>query len=88
AWFLVACSTLQFNRQMPELERPFKVPGGKMMIWFAIIISGTLTALMVIPGTLISLGAVENILLVTWIVVGILIYFIYRNQQINLIEIK
>lgn len=84
AWFFVACSTLSFRKREPRAERPFKVPGGIVMIWIAIIICAILTLMMVVPGTLISLGIVENTLLAIWIVCGIILYLANKKQKIEI----
>lgn len=82
AWFFVGCSTLRFRDKEPGTPRPFKTPGGKPMICLSIIITAALTLAMVLPGTLISLGVTENVLLAIWVVLGIVVYAIYRKQEI------
>ena len=82
AWFFVAVGVLRFRGKEPETERPFKVPGGKAMIWIAILICAALTLMMIVPGTLISLGIVENSLLAAWVIIGLVVYFAYRKQEI------
>lgn len=82
AWFFVACSTLAFRKKEPNTPRYFKTPGGKVMIWIAIIICAALTLMMVLPGSLISLGIVENTLLAIWVVLGVIVFLIYRKQEI------
>lgn len=84
AWFFVAVGVLRFRKKEPNTTRPFKVPGGRLMIWIAIIICTILTLMMVLPGSLISLGVVENILLAIWVVLGIVVYAVYRKQKIRI----
>ena len=83
AWFFVAIGVLRFRDKEPDTPRPFKVPGGKPMIWAAIVICAALTLMMVLPGTLISLGIVENTLLAIWVVAGIVVYAAFRSQKIE-----
>lgn len=84
AWFFMAFSNYKFRSKYPNVNRPFSVPGGKVMIFLAVLISGLLSLGMIIPGTLISLGNVEHIILVVWVIVGLAIYVKYKNQKINI----
>ena len=86
AWFFVALSALRMRKIRPEAKRPFKVPGGKVMLVLAAVICAVLTIAMVIPGTLISLGFVENVLLALWIVLGVVLYVVYRKQEVVIEE--
>jgi amino acid transporter len=88
AWFFVAFSAYRFNIREADAIRPFKIPGGKPMMLLAMIISGGLTLMMIIPGTPISLGFTEYILLLVWAGVGAILFVAYRMQAINLTEIK
>ncbi|MEF2845574.1 MAG: APC family permease, partial [Eggerthellaceae bacterium] len=82
AWFFVAVSTLRFSSKEPNTPRLFKTPGGKPMMWIAVIITAALTLAMVLPGTFISLGITENTLLAAWVILGIVVYVVYRKQDI------
>ena len=52
------------------------------MMWIAVIITAALTLAMVLPGTFISLGITENTLLAAWVILGIVVYVVYRKQDI------
>ena len=50
------------------------------------VVSVALIVLMLIPGTLISIGTVEYVLLIGWAAVGAVLYAIYRKQDIYIKE--
>ncbi|WP_419024967.1 APC family permease [Emergencia sp.] len=83
-WMIMGIANWRYRAMEPDAPRPFRVPGGKAVILLAIVICAALIAMMVIPGTLISLGIVENILLIGWIAIGIVVYIVYRGQSIQI----
>lgn len=85
-WMIMGVANFKYRSDEPDAVRPFKVPGGKAVIMLAVLICAVLIAMMIIPGTLISLGVVENILLISWIVIGLIVYFIYNRQPIQIKE--
>lgn len=84
AWLFMALSCLVFRRKQPDATRPFRVPGGKPIIAFAIFVCSILIIMMIIPGTLISMGAMCDILLLVWIIAGAAVYLHYKKQSIEL----
>ena len=87
AWFCTAVSSVKIYKDRPNLHRPYKIPGGIKMAYIATVFSGIFLLLMIIPGTPISMGKVEYILFVSWLVIGFVIYAIYSKGDI-LIETK
>lgn len=86
AWLFVSLSDMRYRKVEPDALRPFSVPGGKAVIGLAIFICVALIVLMLIPGTLISIGTVEYVLLIGWAAVGAVLYAIYKKQDIYIKE--
>lgn len=82
AWLLMGAADFNFRRKEPDTVRLFEVPGGKLVITLAIAICAVWIVLMIVPGTIISLGKVEIILLGAWSVIGVIVYRVYRKQTI------
>jgi amino acid transporter len=49
ACFLVACAMLKLRYAEPDLDRPYRVPGGHPGIWLAILASAAVLLLMIVP---------------------------------------
>lgn len=73
-FFLISVSVLLLRKQHPELKRPFKVPGGRILpILSALVCIVLLTNL---PGT-----AWLNYL--GWLAIGVIFYFAYSKSHVT-----
>lgn len=84
AWFFMSLSSVMLYRKKPDLNRPYRPPGGIITSYIATFFAGVLTLLMIVPGTPISLHGIEYILFMIWLIIGIVIYFIYSKNNIEL----
>lgn len=82
ACFMVSIACLRMRRTEPEMERPYKVPGGKLGIALACITSLVIIGLMVIPGSPANLNFVEWIIVILWFVIGV-IFMLIQNKKIK-----
>lgn len=74
AYFFVACSYLMLRRREPEMERPYKAPGGLLLGWFGIGAS-VLMAGLYLPGMPAALvWPQEWGLFAAWFLIGGLLY--------------
>lgn len=67
----VACLRMRFT--MPQIRRPFKVPGGVAGMALACATSAVCVAIMVVPGSPAALSKIEWGILVGWIGISVLV---------------
>lgn len=79
AWLMVAISFIILRKKAPEMERPFKLPGGTIIGWFAAILAGGVV-LLYMPGMPASLGTAEWVMVGLWSLVGAILY-IYSTAK-------
>mgnify|MGYP003299418161 CR=1 FL=1 len=70
AYCIVAFSFLILRYKSPEMPRPYKIKAGKLVGIIAILMSGTMALMYVIPGTNCSLVWQEWIIVGGWILLG------------------
>jgi basic amino acid/polyamine antiporter, APA family len=73
AWTMVALSFIILRKKAPEMNRPYKLPGGTVIGWFAIIMALGITTLY-LPGMPSALTLVEWIISGFWLLLGIILY--------------
>lgn len=71
AYCLVALSFMRIRKNEPDMERPFKIKKYKIVGTFAIILSGFMVLLYIIPGTECTLGVQEWIITGGWALIGV-----------------
>ncbi len=74
AWLLVCISAVQCRRTMPNMPRPFKMPGGTFMGYLAILFAFAFVLVLIIPGSPGALGKLEWIIFGGWGILGILMH--------------
>ncbi len=72
AYCLVAFSYLVIRKRRPDMERPFKVKHGYLMGTAAVVMSGFMVLMYVLPGTNCSLVWQEWIIVGGWAIIGII----------------
>lgn len=72
-WSMVALSFIILRKKAPEMERPFKLPGGTILGWIATI-SAFGIATLYLPGMPSALGVPEWIIIGFWFLIGIVFY--------------
>lgn len=80
---MVTAACLKFRYDYPELERPYKVPGGKIGIWLGVIIGVILCALLIVPMSPVALDLKEWIILGGWLIFGSILYIISRREKVE-----
>ncbi|MDI2589341.1 amino acid permease [Psychrobacillus sp. NEAU-3TGS] len=84
AWFCMALSSVKLRKTHPNMDRPYKIPGGTRMAYIATLFSGLFLVLMIIPGTPISMGKIEYILFISWMFLGVLLYTFRQKKEVVL----
>ena len=84
ACFLVACATMKLRFSEPNLKRPYKVPGGLVGIWFAIIASAAVLLLIIIPTSPAALDwPLEWLIVLVWIVLGCILMLFQSKRDVK-----
>lgn len=80
AYCMVAISFLKIRKKNPEMKRPFKVRRYKLVGILAVIMSGFMVLMFVLPGTGCTLVAREWAIAGGWAVLGTLFYILSRRK--------
>lgn len=88
ACLLVACATMKLRFSESNLKRPYKVPGGLVGIWFAILASATVLLLLIIPTSPAALDwPLEWLIVLGWVALGCFLMLFqnkrHRGQEIS-----
>lgn len=82
SWMITAYSLIKLRRTEPSLNRPYRIPGGEKMAWFAGISMTVLLFLLLIPGQPVFMGKFAVILFAAWMIAGLgLFIFDYRQRR-------
>ena len=81
SWTLTSFSLVALRKKEPDLERPYKIPGGIGMGYFASIVSAVVFVLLFVPGNPVYMGKLAIIMFVGWMVIGLVLYLISSGQR-------
>jgi amino acid transporter len=73
-WFFTAASCLRLRTSEPDMNRPFKMPGGKAMMVLAALISVVLFFITILPASPGYMGNIGVAYMVGWIILGVIFY--------------
>lgn len=86
-WVMVAWASLKLRQDAPSFERPYSMPGGKVMGVLATISGLIVTGVLVIPG---SPGALvwptEFVMFGAWVLLGLINWHITRERRNQVTE--
>ena len=74
------------RKKYPDMERPYKIPGGMAMAGFAAIVTTIVFILSFIPASPFYAGALSIRMLIIWMVIGIVLYLASAGQRKGLTE--
>ena len=81
SWGLTSYSLAFLRKKEPNLERPYKVPGGAAMGWFAGIVSTVVFILLFIPASPMYMKSTACIMFVGWMIIGLILYLAASGQR-------
>lgn len=81
AYCMVAISFIVIRKKHPNMPRPYKIKHYKIVGAIAIIMSGAMALLYIIPGTNCTLQWPEWIIVGVWATLGILFYFLTKRKH-------
>ncbi len=80
-WFITSLSAIKLRYSEPDMERPFKVPGGKASMIIASIVAGIVILISFIPGLPSFMGSLAIIIFTVWMIIGFVFYAATSNYR-------
>lgn len=80
AYCIVAMSFLVLRRKQPEIQRPYKVRNYKFVGLMAVIMSGIMAAMYIIPGTNCTLVWQEWVIVFGWTIFGVIMAYLSKRK--------
>lgn len=74
SWMITAFCLIILRKKEPALKRPYRIPGGLPMAWFAAICMTGLFILLFIPGQPVYMGGGAILIFVVWMLAGAGLY--------------
>jgi len=82
SWMITAYSLIKLRHSEPTLNRPYLIPGGEKMAWFAGISMTVLLALLILPGQPVYMGRFATVMFVGWMFIGLILFILdYRQRR-------
>ncbi len=88
SWMLSAFCLIKLRKKEPDLNRPYRIPGGEKTAWFAGLCMAVLLLLLLIPGQPIFMGSKAVLLFLSWMVIGLGLYIIDYKQRKRYSQMK
>ena len=74
SWLISATSLVRLRNKQPNLNRPYKIPGGKVTATYSALTMAALLALLLIPSSPAYMGTTAIILFICWMVLGVILF--------------
>ena len=81
SWALTCWSLIMLRKKEPNLNRPYKIPGGLAMAGFAAIVATVVLICMFIPASPFYVGAQAVKMFIGWLVIGLILYLASSGQR-------
>jgi amino acid transporter len=81
AYCIVAMSFLVLRKKEPEMERPYKIKNYRFVGVTAVILSGFMVIMYMLPGSGCTLTVEEWIITGGWAILGIIFFFTCRERK-------
>jgi amino acid transporter len=90
SWLITSASLIMLRKKEPDLNRPYRIPGGTLTAGFALVCMTVLFILLFIPNNPVYMGTFAigdgkpisvDFLFFGWIIIGFLLYFASAGQR-------
>ena len=81
SWALTCWSLIMLRKKEPNLNRPYKIPGGLAMAGFAAIVATVVLICMFIPASPFYVGAQAVKMFIGWLIIGLILYLASSGQR-------
>lgn len=86
SWAITSFSLVRLRQKEPNRERPYKIPGGIGMGWFAAIVMTIVFALLFIPDNPVFMGGMAIRFFIIWMIIGFVLFFATAGTRNALTE--
>ena len=81
SWAMTAWSLIRLRKTEPNLDRPYRIPGGMAMAGFAAIVATVVLICMFIPASPFYVGSQAVKMFFGWLVIGLVLYLASGGQR-------
>ncbi len=81
SWMITSFCLIRLRKTMPDANRPFLIPGGLPMAWFAAIVATVVFVLLFVPGNPVFMGTTAVIMFIGWMLIGIILYAVNGKDR-------
>lgn len=81
SWAITACSLVQLRRKHPEMKRPYKIPGGIAMGFFAAAVASGAFVFMFVPASPFYIGNLAVRMFLIWMAIGFTLFALCGAQR-------
>lgn len=85
-WFFTALSCWKLRVADPDLNRPFRMPGGTIIMKIACLSSALMALICVLPNSPGFMGMTAVYYLAVWLIIGLIIYISMQRKKTDLTE--
>ena len=81
SWTLTSYSLIRLRKTEPDLERPYKIPGGMATGIFSAVVTTVVLVLLFVPNNPVYMGKTASLMFVGWMVIGVILYLVSAVQR-------
>ena len=81
SWTVTAFCLIRLRHTEPELERPYRIPGGRVTAWFAGLVMTALLVLLFLPSLPVYMGDTAVSLFGIWMILGVMLFAINTKER-------
>ena len=81
SWGLAAFCLIKLRKSEPDLPRPYKIPGGMPMAYFAAAAMTILLVMLFIPGSPAYIGGTAVKMFIAWCIVGVIMFLLTARAR-------
>lgn len=81
SWCVTSWSVVRLRQKEPNVERPYKLPGGSAMAGFAGVVMAIVLVLLFVPNNPVYMGLLAIELFIAWMVFGVILYLVAGSAR-------
>jgi amino acid transporter len=81
SWMITSFACARLRKTEPDMNRPYRLPGGTKTAWFGGIFSAVVLIMLLLPVSPAYMGNMAVILFAAWYVLGLVLYFISAGER-------